>query len=446
MREINIYRRAMNVAWPAIVESCFASIVGIIDSMMVGTIGTYAVAAVGLCNQPKLMAFSFFFALNTAVSALVARRKGENEREAVHSIVFTAMILSVSVGILVGSMCFWQAGRIMTLCGSTEEMYQPAVHYFRIIMCGILFQVLSLSVSAALRGVGSTQIVMKVNILSQSINLLGNYLLIGGNFGFPALGVAGAAIATVFSSVVSLLLSLAYMTGKNSYIQLDVLLRSGRRGFRSVIGNIGKLGLPSLAEQILMRIGFLFTAVMAAGFGSNAFAANHAGMNLFSLTYAFGEGMQIAAVTLVGQSLGERDSGKARQYMKVFLRSGILISLVLAVLYIAGAVPYMMLYFKDDGIIRLGRQMMYFIAVIVFIQMEQQIITGCLKGAGDVFYVTCTTVISVTVIRPMVTYLLCYTVGLGIMGCWYGILTDQVCRLLFTAWRYRKGTWTGIHI
>lgn len=440
------YAEIIKIAGPAMVESCFTAVVGMIDSLMVSSLGTYAVAAVGLCNQPKLMAFSFFFAVNSSVSVLVARRKGENELLSVHQIILTAFILGGIAGIIIGGICFAGADHIIRLCGSSPEMHRDAVIYFRIIMTGILFQVFSLLINAALRGIGATSLVMKINIISQCMNLLGNYLLIEGNWGFPAKGVGGAAFATVFSYAVSLALSLLCIAGQMFDIRLDMLLQAVRTRFFLALKGLLKLGLPSLAEQILMRIGFLAAAVMAAGFGTSAFAVNHAGMNVFTLTYAFGEGMQVAAVTLIGQSLGEKNIAKAQIYLKTLLCAGIVFALGLSILYVAGAEFYMRLYFREAAILSVGKRMMYICAVIVHIQMAQQIVTGGLKGAGDVLFITCSTVVSVTIIRPVLTYLFCYVAEMGVLGFWLGMLLDQNCRLLFVWRRYRRDKWAEIII
>ncbi len=440
------YRLAAAIACPAMIESGFTSVVGIIDSLMVSSLGTYAVAAVGLCNQPKLAAFSFFFALNIAVSALTARRKGEGQTDAMHQIVVCALVISAVFGIVIGLAGFIGADRIIRLCGSDRDTHRDAVAYFRIIMAGTAVQALSFTINAALRGTGCTAAVMRINVASQCLNLVGNYLLIGGHFGFPAMGTAGAAAATVLSYLAALILGIACILEKKYDIRIDYLIKAARSRCPGALRKIWRLQLPSLAEQILMRIGFLATAVMAARLGTEAFAANQAGMNIFNLTYAFGEGMQVAAVSLVGRSLGEKNAEAAGSYLSVLLRGGLLISAVLSVLYLTGAAFYMGLYFDGEEILETGKRIMYVSAVIVYIQMLQQTVTGGLKGAGDMVYITCSTIVSVTLIRPLSTYLLCYTAGMGVLGCWFGILLDQSCRLAFVTWRYRKNKWQAIGI
>mgnify|MGYP000214144402 CR=1 FL=1 len=129
------FQTAVNMAWPAIVESFFIAFAGLVDSLMVSSLGSYAVAAVGLTTQPKLLwPGRFFFALNVSISALVARRRGEQRQSAANETLVTALVFIIlaAAAFSVGFVAF--ASPIIHLCGSTAETHNGAVTYFRIIM------------------------------------------------------------------------------------------------------------------------------------------------------------------------------------------------------------------------------------------------------------------------------------------------------------------------
>lgn len=176
----------LNIAWPAIVESFFVAFAGLIDSLMVSSLGPDAVAAVGLTTQPKFVGLSIFFAGNVAVSALVARRRGEQKREDANRLMLTALLIIVAAAIVLGTAFVLLADGIIGLCGSTPETHQGAVAYFRIIMGGMIFNCIQMGINSAQRGAGNTRITMRTNLTSSTINVIANYLLINGNFGFPA--------------------------------------------------------------------------------------------------------------------------------------------------------------------------------------------------------------------------------------------------------------------
>ena len=200
-------KKTLDMAWPAILESFFAAFAGLVDSLMVSSMGSYAVAAVGLTTQPKFVGLSLFIAANVSISALVARRKGQGKREEANQIFSTFLVFIVVMAIAVSVLMVALADPIIRLCGSEELTHDSAVLYFRIIMGGMIFNCVQMGINSAQRGAGNTRITMRTNLVSNTVNILFNYLLIGGHFGFPALGIRGAALATVLGTVVSSVMS-----------------------------------------------------------------------------------------------------------------------------------------------------------------------------------------------------------------------------------------------
>ena len=200
-------KKTLNMAWPAMLESFFAAFAGLVDSLMVSSLGSHAVAAVGLTTQPKFVGLSFFIAANVSISALVARRNGENRRREANQIFSTFLLFILCMAVLISALMVVFADPIIRLCGSEDLTHDSAVLYFKIIMGGMIFNVIQLGVNSAQRGAGNTRITMRTNLVSNTVNILFNYLLIQGHFGFPALGIRGAALATVLGTVVSSIMS-----------------------------------------------------------------------------------------------------------------------------------------------------------------------------------------------------------------------------------------------
>ena len=190
-------RKALSVAWPAMMESFFVALAGMIDTMMVSALGSYAIAAVGLTNQPKFIGLTIFFGINVAVSALVARRKGEKRQDTANQILLTAIILACIACVVVSVLFVVFAPGMMELAGSNADTHEAAVTYFQIIMGGTFFNVITMVINSAQRGSGNTKLSMTTNLTSSVVNILFNYLLIEGHFGFPAWGIRGAAIMAV---------------------------------------------------------------------------------------------------------------------------------------------------------------------------------------------------------------------------------------------------------
>lgn len=195
-----------------------------------------------------------------------------------------------------------------------------------------------------------------------------------------------------------------------------------------------------------MRVGFMMTALMAANQGTDAMAAHQVGMNIMSLSFAFGDGLQAAAVALIGRSLGADDKELAKEYGSICRKFGAGISVFLAVLYVFSARFLFGLFFEEAHIVDIGVKIMYVIILTVIFQISQVIYMGCLRGAGDTLYTAAVSTLSVTVIRTAVSYLFGYTFGFGIVGIWLGVLGDQMSRYLFASVRFKSGKWTEIKI
>ncbi len=439
-------KTTLNMAWPAIVESFFVAFAGLVDSLMVSSLGSDAVAAIGLTTQPKFLGLSIYVALNVAVSALVARRRGQERQDLANSILYTAVIFVIISSILIGVVFVIFAGDIIRLCGSTPETHDYAVSYFQIIMAGTIFNALQMCINSAQRGAGNTKITMTTNVTSNTVNMIGNFLLIEGHFGFPALGIHGAAIATVFGTFVSCIMSIRSLTHKDGFVSIPYIIQHKIRPTWDAFVNLAKMSYSVFFEQILMRIGFMATALMAANQGNNAMAAHQVGMNIMSLSFAFGNGLQSTAVALIGRSLGAGDSDLAKEYGRTCRMIGATISVFLSVFYFFCAEAIYGLFFKEAEIVAIGVDIIRILIVVVIFQISQVIYMGALRGAGDTLYTAIASTISVTLIRTAASYFCGYVLNWGIAGIWMGILGDQVSRFILASIRFKSGKWVHIKI
>lgn len=440
-------RKTLNMAWPAMLESFFVAFAGLVDSLMVSSMGSYAVAAVGLTTQPKFLGLSLFIAANVSISALVARRKGQDKREEANRIFATFLVFVFVMAALCSVLLVVFADPIIRFCGSEDLTHDSAVIYFRIIMGGMIFNCIQMGVNSAQRGAGNTRITMRTNLVSNTVNIIANYLLIEGHWGFPALEIKGAALATVLGTVVASVMSVISVWKKDTFVSLPYILKEKIRPTFEALKNIVKVGYSVFAEQVLMRIGFMLTAIMAADQGTAAMAAHQVGMNIMGLSFSFGDGLQATAVALIGYSLGAKNPDKAKDYGRTCRMIGGVISLILSVVYFLGAGTLMRLFFKDEvETVAIGVSIMHVIIFVVILQIAQVIYMGCLRGAGDTLYTAVASTVSVTVMRTAGSYFFGYVLHMGITGIWLGVVADQLSRFIFASIRFRQGKWTEIKI
>ncbi len=441
-----IIKDSVNMAWPAIVESFFVAFAGLVDSFMVSSLGKNAVAAVGLTTQPKFVGMSLFIATGVSMSALVARRRGQDKKEDANRVLITALVFIVLAAIALSTVFVCCASPIISMCGSSPETHDMAVDYFSIIMGGMIFNCIQIGINSAQRGAGNTKITMRTNVTSNLVNIVFNYLLIGGHFGFPALGIQGAALATVLGTVVSCIMSICSLLNKDGFISIVYIIKNKIKPCIDAFVSVVKVGYSVFCEQLLMRVGFMLTAIMAADMGTDAMAAHQVGMNIMGLSFSFGDGLQSAAVALIGRSLGQGKPDLAKEYGRTCKMLGGCISAVLALVYFLGARWLYSMFFEEEQIVEIGVTIMYIMIVTVIFQIRQVIYMGCLRGAGDTLYTAISSTISVSVIRTIVSYVCGYTLGLGITGIWLGVLGDQISRFTFASIRFKQGKWTEIKI
>ncbi len=441
-------KRTLRVAWPAAVESFFNALAGFVDTIMVGTLGTSAIAAVGLTNQPKWIALALFISINVALSAVVARRRGEGDREGANRTFRQVALITLVLAALVCSACVIFAEQFMLAAGAIRgDTLEDAVNYYRIIMGGGFFMIFNMMINAAQRGVGNTKIAMRTNLCANAVNVVLNYLLIGGNLGFPAMGVKGAAIATVTGTVVGCIMAFCSILPADSYISLKFKMKKPNAFDKKTVGAVCKVGSSTFLEQIFIRTGFLLFAMIIANLGTTEFAAHQIGMNVITISFSFADGLSASSVTLVGQSLGMKRPDFAKVYVNFCQKLGFICSLVLSIIFITLNWRIFWLFTQDDqAVLDYGRIIMPLTAIIVFLQIAQVICAGALRGAGDTRYTAMVSLISIAIMRPVCGYIFCNIIGWGLIGAWISICFDQAIRMLFYLPRVKKGKWTKIKL
>ena len=440
-----IVRKAIKVAWPSTVESFLVAMVSFIDTIMVSSLGSYAIAAVGLTTQPKFLCLTLFISLNIAVSSVVARRKGENDRKRANNTLFQALIITGVLSIIISALAMIFAEPFLRFAGSQSDTHIYAVTYFRVIMGGLIFNVISLVINAAQRGCGNTKIAMRTNLASNFVNIIFNYLLIGGKFGFPALGVAGAAIATVLGTMVAFVMSIYSISHSDGFLYIKSFKKNLNIDKNS-LKSLFSVGSSSFVEQIFMRTGFLLYSLIIANLGTSAFAAHQIGMNIINISFSLGDGLAVAGVALIGQNLGKKRPDLAKIYGSICRRIGLMASIMISIIYAILGKDIFKLFTNDPDVLKYSFNIMNFVIIIVIFQIAQAIYGGCLRGAGDTKYTAIVSLISITFVRPSVGWLLTYPLSMGLIGAWFGILTDQIVRFCLTSRRFKSGKWTEIKI
>lgn len=450
------YRDVIRIAIPAVAEMVLMALIGAMDTAMVGVLGAEAISAVGLPGQPRMIMLAIFFALNIGVTAVVARRKGEGRQEDANRTLRNALVMIGLLSFMIMAVSLYQAENMIRLASgdvdpadlANVKVFKDATVYFKWMAYALPINAVTLCISAAQRGIGKTRTTMVVNITSNVVNVILNYLLIGGNLGFPRLGVEGAAIATFIGFCVGLVLSACSVTLPRYKGFLHLRLRDNWRLDKTTLRDISRVGGNAMLEQICLRIGFLLYArlIYEALHDPVAFASHQIGMQFLNISFTFGDGIGIAGTSLVGQMLGKQRPDLSMVYGKVSQRMALTVSAGLILIFIPLRHILVLPFASDQRVLALAAQLMIIVGIFQPFQTSSVVISGCLRGAGDTRYVAVVMMLCVTLIRPILAWTALYPLHLGLLGAWSASLIDMIIRLTFMYVRFTKGKWMYIRV
>ena len=330
---------------------------------------------------------------------------------------------------------------ILAFAGANAEYIDTANTYMRILLLSLIPYSIGLTLTSAQRGAGYTKISMITNLVANLVNIFFNYLLINGHFGFPALGVKGAAIATAIGNVVSFFIALFAITRSGNYIKLNFNhindLKNKIKDMYSIFDN-------AFIEQIFLRFGFFMYSKVVADLGTLEFAAHQVCLNIMTITFGLGDGLQVANTSLVGQDLGAKRSDLAIVQTRITHLIGMICAFVIAISMIFFNKQLVGIFTNEIAVIKLARMPMLILALTVMFQIPQVIIIGTLRGAGDVKFVAWMMLLCVGIVRPLMAWIFAYPLGFGLIGAWFGLFMDQFLRFTISLLRFKKGTWVNI--
>jgi putative MATE family efflux protein len=436
----DMWRSIMKITWPAFIELVMSTLFGMIDMIMVGQLGPAAIASVGLTNQPFMLFIAIFAAVNVGTTTLVAWNIGANNVKNARAIVRQTLVVNIILGLITTILGIISAKYIVSFMGAREDTIVDATNYFRIIAGGLIFQGMTMGITASLRGAGETKIPMYYNVGSNLLNVFGNYVLIYGKFGFPEWGVAGAAASTTIARLLALLAGL-YVLYRSKNTKIHLKLKDKYRIDISIIKKIFSIGLPAALEQFVIQGGLILFAKTVAGLGTAAYAAHQIGLNISGLTFAPSMAFGVAATTLVGQSLGAGNEERAHKYAEVVHHMAIFVACLMGVVFILFSHSMAKIYTSDLVVAAMAGTVLKIMALSQPGQSTQLSLAGALRGAGDTIFPLYASFVGIWIFRVVVAYIFVNIFNWGLNGAWMALLLDQYTRSAIVYLRFKSGKW-----
>lgn len=434
-----VRRDLIHLAWPTAMEQLLSLATQMVDMAFVGRVGAYAVAAVGVVTQPLWLTFGVAGALGVGVIALVSRLTGARDDEGVERAVSTAAWLGLVLALLLGAGLYFGAPRIVTFMGAPPDVHPHGVRYLQILVPGLLGQYWFITMSAALRAVGETRIPMLLALGVNVVNVVLDWALIFGHYGFPALGLAGAALATSiarFLGSAGLALVLFLRRGPVSLRWRTLWRFSPHMAWRTL-----RVATPSALERTAATLSMIVYAILINRLGTIAIATQQIAYVVEDLIWLVAFGLGTSCATLIGQSLGAQNPERARLAMLEGLRVGGAFTLAVAASFLLIPGVYMRIFTTDLDVIHLGTMALRVAAVADIPMGLVLILNGGLQGAGDTRAAAAITLLGSWGVRLSLAYLMIDIFGWGLFGAWIAAACDWVVRLILFWHRFTRGRW-----
>lgn len=438
-----LVRTVWSLAWPVITTYAFESLVGLVDTLMVGRLGAASVAAVGVGAQILSGVNVAMMAVGTGTLALVARHWGAREyREAEDTLAQSILSAFVLAVVIILPVIFY-AREIVLAFNVDAAVADAGEGFVRRVMLSVPGAAVMFMIASGMRGAGDTRTPLAIGFTVNVINIIGNYVLIFGKLGFPALGVVGSATATTIAFTTGAILGVALLASGKLVMHLHsghVMPRLG------TIRRILAIGYPAALEQLFMQFGFFLYYRFAAHYGTSAVAAYFIGVRILAMSFLPGFGFAAAAGTLVGQNLGARRPELAERSGWEANRLSIYMMSTLGLIIVALARPIARCFIDDPVVIE---DAVMFIQVLGAAQPLMAIdftLGGALRGAGDTRFPLWSVLIGFYICRLGFAYSATYIFGLSLFWLWFAVVGDYIARALLKGFRFRSGRWKTISV
>lgn len=440
------------LAWPTMLEQLMQTAVQYIDTAMVGSLGTQATAAVGSTTTINWLVGSSISALGVGFLSFIARAYGAGDKERAARISAQAVLAVLVTGVIFTIATLGLSGQIPVWMQVDSGIQSLASIYFFILYTPMLPRAATIIFGTALRAAGDTKTPMKVGIGVNLINVILNYLLIYPthklSLGFLSLTIPGAGLGVVGAALASAIafgFGGIYMT--YVFWHHPVISPKGHtiKPDMEILKPCLKVAFPNMMQRFGTSLGYVAFASMINSVGEIATAAHTIANTVESAFYIPGYGMQTAAATLAGNSLGANDKQKMKDFSRVIIKLEILMMLVSGGLLFAFAPSMMSIFTKDPEVIKLGATVLRMVAVSEPFYGVSIIIEGIMQGVGQTVTPFKFNILGMWGVRIVGTFICIKLLGMGLISAWACMISHNLLLFTLFCFYYRSGKWNPMN-
>lgn len=436
----SIRKRMLVIALPVVANNLIEVLYNLVDAFFLGKLGTAEISAPSIAFSIQLFLIVFGMGISGAGMTLIARAKGQGDKERMGFYMNQALLFLLCISLVLSTLGLLVSGPLLRLLGTPPEVLGFALVFMRISLLGLPFSFVYYAFQASHTAIGDSFSPLRVHLFSIGLNAVLDPFLIFGIGPFPALGVAGAAIATVFSQGVAALLCLSILARGRGGLKLSWAQMRPRREAWVLLAEIG---LPSSLGQGLSSLGFTVLQGAVNGFGPAAIAAFGVGNRITGLFDLPARGIANATTALAGQALGAGDEARARRTVRVGLVACLVFMAPLLVASVLWGGDLVRFFVDDPEAIRLGDIMFKVTSPSVLMFGLFLVLTGAFQGAGATKVIMVLAIVRLWVLRVPLAYILARLSSAGPLSIWYAMFVSNSLTALAGFIYYRRGAWLG---
>ena len=437
----------LQLAYPVILGMLGHTLIGIVDNFMVGNLGSTELAAVSLGNSFIFIGMSLGIGFSTAITPLIAEADAEKNDKKIRTTFHHGLFLSTILGIMIFILIVL-AKPIMRLMNQPEAVVELASPYIDWVAFSLIPVVIFQGYKQFADGLSQTKYSMYAIYLANVVHIFFNYVLIYGIWGFPKLGILGAALGTVISRIM-MVVFMHYILKHNAIFKKYFEHFTFKEIKKSILNKIINLGLPS-AMQMLFEVAMFTAAIWLSGsLGKNSQAANQIALTLASSTFMVAMGFSVASMIRVSHSKGLKDYKELIVVARSIFLLAILIEIIFGIMFVIfhNFLPHLFLNMADPfqvsdnaEIISIASKLLLVAAVFQISDGIQVVVLGALRGVQDVKIPMYITFVAYWIVGFPISYYLGIHTYLGATGIWIGLLAGLTAAALFLYIRFARLT------
>ena len=440
MRYGNLSKQLTSLAGPIFIETLLVMMLGAVDTFMLSRYSDNSVAAVGVVNQIMNLVFLLFEVISLGTSILCSQYIGAKRRDKVIQVVGISLIFNLLFGLILSGCIYMFAGDILSMMGLRPDLMCYGLPYMKIVGGFAFLQAISLSLSASLRSANKAKYPMYVAVVVNILNIFGNYSLIFGKFGMPALGVEGAAISTSACRFVSVVILFIILLKKH----IPSFPKKYFTPFPWMeLKNLLKIGIPSAGEHMSYSLSQVVIAYFINMISNEALATRTYIVNIVMFTYIFALALAQGGAILIGQLVGMKKIQAAYTIGKRVMKLGVAFSVTLSLLTAAFGKSILSMLTSDPWIISTGAAILWVEVVLEHGRALNFFGVNALRSAGDIYFPVILGIIVMWGVQVVGSYLLGITLGWGLVAMWVIFALDENIRGLIFMRRWNSFKWVG---